>query len=203
MTLAGTGGDDDEWFFQIPSTLTTGSSTGAVVILTNGAQACNVWWQVGSSATIGTETVFSGNIIARAAVSVLTRASIEGVVFALDEAVTFDDNFVNGDVCRIGATTTAAVPTSTEDPATVVTTPGGGGDGTTTADQPDTTAAQTGPVTDGQGGTSADGGNGGTTAPAPTTAAPAPTGGVTDGGSAVPGPPPTQGGTDSQRLVFM
>ena len=53
VTLDGGGRTDGVWVFQVGSTLTTASSSS--VSLTNGAQACNVYWQIGSSATLGTE----------------------------------------------------------------------------------------------------------------------------------------------------
>ena len=62
VTLDGAGKTDGVWVFQAGSTLITASSS--TVVLTNGAQACNVYWQVGSSATWGTSTSFVGTILA-------------------------------------------------------------------------------------------------------------------------------------------
>ncbi|TVY14645.1 hypothetical protein LARI1_G009243 [Lachnellula arida] len=56
LTLDGSGTSDSQWVFQIASSLTTASASS--VLLTNGAQACNVFWQIGTSATIGTATSF-------------------------------------------------------------------------------------------------------------------------------------------------
>ena len=62
LTLDAQGDPRAVFIFQIPSTLVT--ATDSSVRLVNGAQACNVFWQVGSSATLGTRTAFQGNILA-------------------------------------------------------------------------------------------------------------------------------------------
>ena len=68
LTLDAQGDPDAVFIFQIESTLTT--ATGSSVSLVNGAQACNVYWQVGSSATLGTRTAFRGTILALTSISV-------------------------------------------------------------------------------------------------------------------------------------
>ena len=88
------GGDSNARFdFQIGSTLTTAS--GSSVILINGAQADNVFWQVGSSATLGTATSFLGSILADTSVTLNTLASLTGRAFALDGAVSLDSNLIS------------------------------------------------------------------------------------------------------------
>jgi len=72
------------------STLTT--TVGRKVILAGGAQAANIYWQVGSSATLGTYSVFKGNILAMASITVTTGASVEGRLLARTGAVTLDTN---------------------------------------------------------------------------------------------------------------
>jgi hypothetical protein len=62
------------------------------VILTGGAQAANIIWQVGSSATLGVSSVFKGNILAMASITVSTLASVEGRLLARTGAVTLDSN---------------------------------------------------------------------------------------------------------------
>ncbi len=86
-------GDSNARFdFQIGSTLTTAS--GAEVLLVNGAQAGNVFWQVGTSATLGTNTSFAGSILADQSITLTTGANITGRAIALNGAVTLDNNFV-------------------------------------------------------------------------------------------------------------
>ena len=86
LTLSGNG----PFVFQIGSTLTTASASS--VLLINGAQADNVFWQVGSSATLGTTTAFDGTILALASISLDDGASIVGRALALTGAVTMIDN---------------------------------------------------------------------------------------------------------------
>ncbi len=86
LTLNGNG----VYVFQIGSTLTTGSKSA--VVLANGALASNVFWQVGSSSTLGTGTAFAGNLIAFTSDTVTTGVSVAGRVFALGGAVTLDTN---------------------------------------------------------------------------------------------------------------
>ncbi len=86
LTLDGPG----QFVFQIGSTLTTASAASIEVI--NGANAANIFFLVGSSATLGTDTVFQGNIIAIMSDTLNTGASVEGRVIALNGAVTLDNN---------------------------------------------------------------------------------------------------------------
>jgi len=81
------------WVFQIGSTLTTATNNSAVVLL-NGAQASNVFWAVGSSATLGTGTAFAGTIIAQASITANTGASVNGRLIALTGAVTLNNNSI-------------------------------------------------------------------------------------------------------------
>jgi len=84
------------------STLTT--TSGRQVILSGGAQAANVFWQVGSSATLGTTSVFKGNILALASITVTTGAAVEGRLLARTGAVTLDANTVG--IVSVAPTTT-------------------------------------------------------------------------------------------------
>jgi ice-binding like protein len=92
LTLNGLGNPGAVWVFQIGSTLTTAS--GSRVAFINGGQSCGAFWQVGSSATLGTSTAFSGNILALASDTLNTGASNSGAVFARTGAVTLDTNQV-------------------------------------------------------------------------------------------------------------
>jgi uncharacterized repeat protein (TIGR01451 family) len=97
LTLDAGGNPSAVWVFQIGSTLTTASSASVVVI--NGGQLCNVFWQVGSSATIGTSTNFIGNILALTSITITTNASVSGRALARNGAVTMDSNVISISVC--------------------------------------------------------------------------------------------------------
>jgi uncharacterized protein (TIGR03437 family) len=88
LTLDAQGNANAVWIFQIASTLTT--TSGRRVILAGGANAANIFWQVGSSATIGTTSVFQGNILAAASISMLTGSTLTGRALAIEGAVTID-----------------------------------------------------------------------------------------------------------------
>jgi hypothetical protein len=98
LTLDGGGNSTAVWIFQIVSTLTT-ADTNSQVILTNGADKHNVFWQVGSSATLGTTTEFAGTIMAQASVSLNTGATLNGRALARTGAVTMLSNPVNVPPC--------------------------------------------------------------------------------------------------------
>jgi len=76
VTLDAQGDPDAIFIFQMGSTLTTGA--GAQVILAGGAKASNVFWQVGTSATLNTTTIFKGNILASVTITVDTGSVVEG-----------------------------------------------------------------------------------------------------------------------------
>jgi hypothetical protein len=86
LTLSGAG----PYIFQIGSTLIT--ATNSAVVLTNGATAANVFWQVGSSATLGVDSVVTGTVLAAVSITVDTGTNVEGRVIALVGAVTLDTN---------------------------------------------------------------------------------------------------------------
>ncbi|HEX2897976.1 MAG TPA: ice-binding family protein [candidate division Zixibacteria bacterium] len=92
LTLDGKGNGNSVWIFQMASTLTT--TSGRKVILSGGAKAANVFWQVGTSATLGTTSVFKGTIMADQSVTMNTGASLEGRVLARIGAVTLDGNTI-------------------------------------------------------------------------------------------------------------
>ena len=98
LTLNAEGNPNAVFIFQIGSTLTTASASD--VDLINGASGANVFWQVGSSATLGTTTDLVGTIDALASVTLDTGANIAcGRAIALTAAVTMDDNSVSTGGC--------------------------------------------------------------------------------------------------------
>jgi len=101
VTLDAQGDPNAVFIFQIGSTLITGSST--TVLLVNGAQACNVFWQVGSSATLGTGTRFVGTIMASATITANTAATVHGRLLAQTGAVNLDTNTITTSTCPSSA----------------------------------------------------------------------------------------------------
>ncbi|MER7642735.1 ice-binding family protein [Streptomyces sp. NPDC126522] len=103
LTLDAHGDPNAVWVFQIGSTLTTAS--GSNVSLVNGASPCNVYWQIGSSATLGTNSTFVGTIMAQESITVTTGTTIAGRALARTGAVTLDNNTINRGTCAAGGTT--------------------------------------------------------------------------------------------------
>jgi hypothetical protein len=89
LVLDGRGDSKAVWVFQIASTLTT--ATNSSVVLRKGARAGNVFWQVGSGATLGTGTAFIGNILAYSSITMNTAANLSGRALAR-QGVTMDSN---------------------------------------------------------------------------------------------------------------
>ena len=97
LTLNAQGDPNAVFIFQIGSTLT--SASNASVNLINGGSLCNVFWAVGSSATLGTNTAFVGNILAVASITLNTGANLQGRALAQNAAVTLDTNNVSTAAC--------------------------------------------------------------------------------------------------------
>jgi len=85
------------FIFQAGSTLTTASNSE--IRLINDAQACNVFWQVGSSATLGTDSYFVGQILASESITATTGVEVHGQLLAMNGAVTLDTNLITNDAC--------------------------------------------------------------------------------------------------------
>jgi type VI secretion system secreted protein VgrG len=94
LTLNGEGSDNASWVFQIGSTLTTASASSVQVI--NGGPDDGIFWQVGSSATLGSSTAFAGNILALASITLDSTATIDcGRALAQTGAVTMITNTIS------------------------------------------------------------------------------------------------------------
>jgi uncharacterized protein with beta-barrel porin domain len=94
LTLNGLGNPNSVFIFNIGSTLTTASASDIALI--NGAQGGNVFWRVGSSATLGSTTLFAGDILAQTSITLVTGASITcGAAWAITGAVTLDTNTIS------------------------------------------------------------------------------------------------------------
>lgn len=111
VTLDAQGDPDAVFIFKAGSTLITGSN--ASVNLINGASPCNVFWQVTSSATLGTGTDFVGTVMALTSATLDTGADVEGRILARNAAVTLDTNTITVPNCAVAPTPT---PTATGTP---------------------------------------------------------------------------------------
>ncbi|WP_326611478.1 ice-binding family protein [Streptomyces scopuliridis] len=129
LTLDAQGDPNAVWVFQVGSGLTTASASR--VLLINGASPCNVYWQIGSSATLGTGTTFVGTIMALTSISVTTNASIDGRALARNGSVTLDTNRITRPQC--GTTTGGTTTAGTTGTTTTGTTTTGTTTGTTSA----------------------------------------------------------------------
>jgi hypothetical protein len=118
LTLDAQGDPNAQFVFVIGSTLTTASASS--VILTNGASPCNVYWKIGTSATLGSGTAFAGNLMAQAEISVNKAVTVQGRLLA-HGAITLIDDVLTRPECA-----TASTPTSGG------TTTGGGGSSSAT-----------------------------------------------------------------------
>ena len=104
------GNPEAVFIFQVDSTLITASNSSVIFI--NGSSPCNVYWKVGSSATLGTNTRFIGNIMTSASVTMNTGATLEGRALAQTAAVTLDTNTISAPECAPDNPTTTAGPTT-------------------------------------------------------------------------------------------
>ena len=126
VTLDGQNDPGSVFVLQAGSTLITASNS--TVALTNGADACNVFWQVGSSATLGTGTTFRGTVMALTSITATTGTTVQGRLLARDGAVTLDSNTVDRSGC--GDTPPGSLAISAPvGPVELGTTPGSAGPG--------------------------------------------------------------------------
>jgi hypothetical protein len=117
LTLDGLGDASSIFIFRSGSTLVTAASSS--VILTNGAQACNVYWQVGSSATLGASSTIVGHVIASASISTGTSSFVNGQLIATTAAVTLGGTTIVNNSCAAPVVT--PIPVATVVPTPVVT----------------------------------------------------------------------------------
>ena len=123
LVLNGNGDPGALFVFQASSDLVTASNS--VVQLENGAQACNVYWVVGSSATLATSSTFVGTLMALTSATLATGATVQGRILARNGAVTLDANVITTPpTCATTTTPTTTTPTTTT-PASAATTAAG------------------------------------------------------------------------------
>ena len=131
LTLNALGDPNAVFIFKSASTLITASASN--IVLAGGAQACNVFWIVGSSATLGTNSTLEGSIIAQTSVTLTTGAHVDGRVLAINGAVTLDSSTINRATCVspvlpvvpvivVATTTPVVIATTTVVPVIVVAT---------------------------------------------------------------------------------
>lgn len=126
LTLDAANDPNAVWVFQAGSALTTGS--GSRVNLVNGARSCNVFWQIGSSATLGTNSKLVGTVMALQSITLTTGAIVVGRVLARNGAVTLDTNtIIRPTACAASSTATTTGRQVTKVPTGAVST----GDGST------------------------------------------------------------------------
>ena len=110
LTLDAEGDPNAVFIFQMESSLITASSSNVNII--NAGTSCNVFWQVGSSATLGTFSTFRGTILALASITVTTGVTIDGRALARNGAVTLDTDTITRATCTPPATTVTTVASS-------------------------------------------------------------------------------------------
>ena len=109
LTLDAQGDPSGVFVFDMASTLVT--TTGRQVILAGGAQATNIYWQVGSSATLGSNSVFKGSILALASITAASGADVDGRLLARTGGVSLDGNVVTVPAGNVaGVTPDGGVP---------------------------------------------------------------------------------------------
>lgn len=102
VTLDGQGNPNAVFIFKMASTLITAPSSR--VVLTNSAQACNVYWQVGSSATLDTNSIFVGNLLALTSITDAGSSNVNGRLLARNGAVDLENTTITKSSCLAGTT---------------------------------------------------------------------------------------------------
>jgi len=147
LVLDALGDPNAVWVFLMGSTLTTASSS-SVTYINSGIPVCNVFWNVGSSATLGTTTEFIGNIFALASITMNNNANLAGRAVARTGAVTLDDNTITPVFCVAQPTETPTETQAATSTYTPTTTPSGPtATPTTTPSGPTETPTVTPPTT--------------------------------------------------------
>ena len=121
LVLDGKGDPNAVFVFQVGSSLTT--ATASSVRLINSAQSCNVFWQLGASATLGTTSTLRGSVLALTSVTANTGAVVDGRLLARNGAVTLDTDTITRPSCATVPPVATPTPTATATAGTIPTTP--------------------------------------------------------------------------------
>jgi hypothetical protein len=113
LTLDAQGDPNAQFVFLIASALT--SAPASSVVLINGASPCNVYWQVGSSATLDTTTAFQGNLMALTSISLNNGATVRGRLLARNGQISLINNVINASGCATGSDGSTPGSTGTND----------------------------------------------------------------------------------------
>jgi hypothetical protein len=108
LILDAQGDASAQFVFKIGTQLTTAPASSVVLI--GGASPCNVFWQVGSSATLGSTTAFQGNLMALSSISLQNAASVTGRLLARNGQVSLINNVLDGSACNTDTTTGSTFP---------------------------------------------------------------------------------------------
>jgi hypothetical protein len=119
VTLDAQGDPSAVFIFKAGSTLVT--APNSTVSLINGASPCNVYWQVGSSTTLDTNTTFVGTVMSLTSTTLANRASVQGRVLARNGSVTLDTNVITRPGCAVAATSSPSASPSTSTPSSTPT----------------------------------------------------------------------------------
>src|SRR5680860_1009831 len=140
LTLNAQGDPNAVFIFKTASTLVTASNSS--VNLINGARYCRIFWKVGSSATLGTNSHFVGHIFALTSITANTGATVQGQLLARNGAVTLDTNTITNGICAT-VTTTSSTTSTTSPGSTSSTTSTTGSTSTTSTTSPGSTSSTT------------------------------------------------------------
>ncbi|HBP64702.1 MAG TPA: hypothetical protein DD730_10590, partial [Desulfosporosinus sp.] len=125
LILDAEGNDEAVFIFQASSDLIM--APGSKVILKNGAKYCRIFWQVTSSATLGTNSTFVGHIFALTSIAAETGANVQGQLLARNGAVTLDHNTLHNGLCVATPTVTPSATVTPTATGKIVTTTVQGG----------------------------------------------------------------------------
>ena len=115
LTLDAENDPNSTWIFQATSDLVTASSSNVTFI--NGGQPCNVFWQVTSSATLGSDSTFAGSILALTSITMADGVTLDGRALARNGAVTLIDDTITRATCAAAAPTATPPPAASPSPA--------------------------------------------------------------------------------------